>query len=201
MDPVKTGALIRQFRTQMHLTQKELAARLHVSDKAVSKWERGNGCPDISLLAALAALFGTEADVLLSGELKQNESEKGNMKKMKFYVCKTCGNCITATSEADVACCGAKLAALEPQKAPADAQLQVEDLGGEWFVTSDHPMTKDHYITFVSFVNDSIAIMFKQYPEWNLQCTLPRYRAGRLIWYCTQCGLQYQDLQRKAKKE
>ncbi|MBR2732532.1 MAG: helix-turn-helix transcriptional regulator, partial [Clostridia bacterium] len=48
MDPIKTGALIRQFRTQLHLTQKELAERLHVSDKAVSKWERGNGCPDIS---------------------------------------------------------------------------------------------------------------------------------------------------------
>ena len=201
MDPIKTGALIRQFRTQLHLTQKELAERLHVSDKAVSKWERGNGCPDISLLSALADVFGTQAGVLLSGELKQNESEKGNMKKLNFYVCRTCGNCITATSDADVACCGGKLTALTPRKAAADEQLQVEDLGGEWFVSSAHPMTKDHFISFVAFVNDSIAILCKQYPEWNLQCTLPRYRAGRLIWYCAQCGLLYQDLHRRVKQD
>gem|GEM_PF-4809342 len=45
MDQIKTGKLIRKLRTDMELTQKQLAERLHVSDKTVSKWETGNGCP------------------------------------------------------------------------------------------------------------------------------------------------------------
>ena len=92
MDQIKTGELIRRFRTEIGLTQKQLAERINVSDKAVSKWERGNGCPDVSLLSALAEVFGTDVQVLLSGEIDKNESEKGNMKKIKFYVCSKCGN-------------------------------------------------------------------------------------------------------------
>ena len=60
MDQNKTGALIRSLRIKNELTQKQLAERLNVSDKAVSKWECGNGCPDISMLTELADIFGTD---------------------------------------------------------------------------------------------------------------------------------------------
>lgn len=50
MDQTRTGALIRTLRQQKHLTQRQLADTIGVSDKAVSKWERGCGAPDISLL-------------------------------------------------------------------------------------------------------------------------------------------------------
>jgi transcriptional regulator with XRE-family HTH domain len=199
MDQVKTGELIRRFRTEMGLTQKQLAERINVSDKAVSKWERGNGCPDVSLLSALAEVFGTDVQVLLSGEIDKNESEKGNMKKIKFYVCSKCGNIITSTSEAAVTCCGNKLTPAEPRKAEENEMLKVEDIGGEWYVSSDHEMTKEHYITFAAYVSDSSIMMFKQYPEWNLQFYLPMYRTGRLMWYCTKCGLLYQDIRPKRK--
>ena len=92
MDQMKTGALIRARRTEMGLTQKQLADRIHVSDKAVSKWETGKGCPDIALLAELSAVLALDMELLLSGEIEKNESEKGNMKKTNFYVCKACGN-------------------------------------------------------------------------------------------------------------
>lgn len=196
MDQIKTGALIRQLRLDSGMTQKQLAEALCVSDKAVSKWECGNGCPDVSLLAELSAVFGTDVQTLLSGSINKNESEKGNMKKLKFYVCKECGNIITATSEAAVTCCGNKLTALEPVKAEGADMLKTEDLGGEWFISSDHEMKKEHYISFVAYVTDSSAMMFKQYPEWNLQVTLPFYHSGRLVWYCTQHGLFYQDIRR-----
>jgi transcriptional regulator with XRE-family HTH domain len=194
MDQVKTGKLIKQFRTGMGLTQRELAERINVSDKAVSKWENGNGCPDVSLLAALAGVFGTDIDVLLTGEIDKNESEKGNMKKLKFYVCGECGNIVTATSEAAVTCCGNRLAPLEPRKADESEQLKIEDIGGEWFISSDHPMTKEHYISFAAYQNESSIMMFKQYPEWGLQITLPMYRSGRIVWYCTKHGLMYTDI-------
>ena len=196
MDQVKTGELIKRFRTELGLTQKELAERISVSDKAVSKWETGNGCPDVSLLSVLAEVFGTDIQVLLTGEIDKNESEVGNMKKMKFFVCKECGNIITATSEAAVTCCGNKLTALEPRKAEENERLKVEDIGGELFISSEHQMTKEHYISFVAYQSDSSFMMFKQYPEWNVQFTMPLFRSGRLVWYCTQCGLLYQDLRR-----
>ena len=201
MDQIKTGALIRQFRTAMGLTQKQLAERIGVSDKAVSKWERGRGCPDVELLAELAALFGTDMQVLLSGEIKTRESETGNMKKLIFYVCEACGNIVTSTSEATVTCCGSRLTARKPRRAEEREKLKIEDLGGEWYITSDHPMTKEHYITFVAHVNDSAVVLCKQYPEWNLQATLPRYRAGKLVWYCTKCGLLWQPMMEKRGKD
>ena len=73
MDQVKTGELIKRFRTKLGMTQKQLADRINVSDKAVSKWECGNGCPDISLLAELAEVFNTDIQVLLSGDIDKNE--------------------------------------------------------------------------------------------------------------------------------
>ena len=194
MDQVKTGGLIRDLRTQMGLTQKQLADRICVSDKAVSKWECGNGCPDIASLSALSEVFGTDIGVLLSGGIDKKETEKGNMKKLKFYVCSTCGNIITATSDADITCCGRRLGALEAKKADESEKLSVQDIGGELFISSDHPMTKEHYITFVAYVSDASATVFKQYPEWGLQITMPLYRWGKLVWYCTEHGLFYQDL-------
>ena len=194
MDQIKTGALIRRFRTELGLTQKQLAERVGVSDKAVSKWECGSGCPDVSLLTSLADVFGTDIHVLLTGEIDKNESEKGDMKKLRFYVCRDCGNIITSASDAAVTCCGNKLSALEPKKADEAQQLKVEDTGGEWYITSDHEMTKEHHISFVSYLNDSTMMMFRQYPEWGIDIHIPMYRSGRLVWYCTECGLLYQEI-------
>ena len=62
-------------------------------------------------------------------------------------------------------------------------------------------MTKEHYISFVAFLTDSSVQIYKQYPEWNLQLNIPLYRYGRLVWYCTKCGLFYQDVRRQIKKD
>ena len=194
MDQIRTGELIRLCRTKLDLTQKQLAERLNVSDKTVSKWERGCGCPDVSLLPCLADIFGIDVSVLLSGEIDKNESEKGDMKKLRFYVCSECGNVITATTEASITCCGSKLAPLEPRKAEENEKLKAEDIGGEWYITSDHEMKKDHYISFVTYQSDNSIMLFRQYPEWNVQIYLPPYRSGRLVWYCTRHGLMYQEL-------
>ena len=194
MDQVRTGELIRKFRIELGLTQKELAERINVSDKAVSKWECGNGCPDVSLLTALADVFGTDIQILLDGEIGKNEKEKGDMKKLRFYICKKCGNIVTSTSDTAVTCCGNKLSASEPQMAEECDRLKIEDIGGELFISSDHEMTKENYISFAAYQSDSCFMMFRQYPEWNVQFNLPLFRSGRLVWYSTDRGLLYQKL-------
>ena len=91
MDTKKTGELIRALRTELGLTQQQLACRLHVGDKAVFKWERGGGCPDVSLLPALAEVLGVGLESLMAGELDAKEQTGGNMKRTKFFVCPDCG--------------------------------------------------------------------------------------------------------------
>ena len=194
MDQIKTGALIRQLRLSAGLTQKQLAEKVNVSDKAVSKWECGNGAPDVSLLTDLAEVFGTDVNTLLSGSKDINESEKGDMKKIRFYVCKDCGGIMTSTSEASVSCCGNRISPIVPKKAEGDDVLKTEVIDGELFVTADHEMTKQHYISFLAYVCDSTVMMFRQYPEWKMQARLPFVRRGRLIWYCTEHGAFYQDI-------
>lgn len=193
MNPNKTGLLIRELRTRQHMTQRALADRLHITDKTVSKWETGGGCPDISLFPALSEVFGVSMETLLRGEITGQE-DTGNMKKLRFYVCPTCGNLLTSSSDAEVHCCGQKLTPLLPQKAAEADYLQMEAADGEWYITSDHAMTKEHYIAFVAFLTDSQLIMSRQYPEWNLQVRMPYIARGRLLWYSTDQGLLYREI-------
>ena len=76
MDREMLGRFIAQRRKEQNMTQRELAEVLHVTDKAVSKWERGAGCPDISLLEPLAEALGLSVDQLLTYQTPAAELEK-----------------------------------------------------------------------------------------------------------------------------
>lgn len=194
MDLSKVGALIRALRREMNLTQRQLAEKLGLSAKTVSKWECGLGCPDVSLLAELSQILGVNLASLLSGQLPSNEIVGGNMKKTKFFVCPDCGSITASTGLAEISCCGRRLNALEMKKAAGDQRLKVEMVEDEWFVSSDHPMEKDNYISFVAYASGAKLEIHKQYPEWNLQVRIPRRGHGMLIWYAPDCGLMYQLL-------
>ncbi len=75
MDNSKTGALIKARRKELNLTQKDLAERLHITDRAVSKWERGLCAPDIALLEPLAEILGVSVVELLEGDRQKHEAE------------------------------------------------------------------------------------------------------------------------------
>lgn len=193
MNCEKIGALIARLRKERNLTQKELAQRVQISDKAVSKWERGLGCPDISLLGRLSGELGVELSALLTGDLPSASEPGGNMKKAKYLICTTCGSISMTTGAAEVTCCGRKLSAPEAQKAPQNEKLSVEKVEDEWFITSSHPMTKEHSIAFVAFASGDRMQLVRTYPEWGLQVRFPQGH-GTLLWYCTKHGLFYQYL-------
>ncbi|MCM1165210.1 MAG: helix-turn-helix domain-containing protein [Lachnospiraceae bacterium] len=73
-DTKKTGAFIARLRRERGLTQKELADKIGVTDKAVSKWERGRGFPDVSLLESLSEELGVSAAELINGERSSPET-------------------------------------------------------------------------------------------------------------------------------
>ncbi|MDE7306200.1 MAG: helix-turn-helix domain-containing protein [Clostridia bacterium] len=68
MDQVKIGKFIKATRKEKNLTQREVAEKLSISEKTVSKWETGNGLPEVSLMLPLCELFEVSVNELLSGE-------------------------------------------------------------------------------------------------------------------------------------
>lgn len=181
MDPVKTGTLIRTLRTRLGLTQRELAERLTVSDRTISKWERGLGCPDISLLAPLAAALGVSTESLLTADLTENPPQGGNMKNTVFYICPVCGNLIFSASPAGVQCCGRTLEPQKPRKAEEHQRLHTEPVEDEWYITTDHPMTKTEHIAFAALLSGGSLRVWRQYPEWDFQLRLSRREHGLLV--------------------
>ena len=124
------GEYIAQRRRALGMTQRQFAEKLYVTDSAVSKWERGLGSPDVSLLAGLSEALGAGIESLLCGELAPNEDTGGNMKKLRFYVCPACGAVLTSTGQATVSCCGKRLKPLAMAQAGPGQQLTVEEADG-----------------------------------------------------------------------
>ena len=189
MNNYVTGSAIRQLREQKGYTQKQLAEKLLVSDKAVSKWESGRGLPDISLIEPLARTLGASVAELLSGECVQNKNRHGNMLKSRFYVCPVCGNVIFAAGEGAFSCCGVQLPPLEAEAAEEEHSFSIERVEGDYFVSMQHPMEKSHYISFFALVSADRVQMVKLYPEQNAEARFPVGGRSVLYGYCNRHGL------------
>ena len=186
------GKLIFSLRREKDMTQKQLANLMNISDKTISKWERGFGCPDISLLPDLSQILGVNIEEILSGKIAVNEIVGGNMKKLKFYVCPQCNNLVTSVGDANISCCGKRMEALVAAKATEYHSLDIEPVEDELYVTSPHEMRKDHYISFVAYVTGDKVLIVKQYPEWNLQFRFHKFGHGKIYFCCSNHGLFYQ---------
>lgn len=194
MDNAKIGKLIYKLRKEQNMTQLQLAQQMNISDKTVSKWERGLGCPEVSLLPELSKLFGVDLEKLLSGQLETNARLGGDMKKLQFYSCPDCGNIITAMTATSLSCCGRKLQPLQPKRATEHERLVVEKVEDDFYITTAHPMERGHYIAFVALLSGDSIMLRKQYPQWELQVRIPIFAHGRLLWYCNRHGLFYQEI-------
>ena len=193
MNTYITGATIRQLREGKHLTQAELADKIGVSSKTVSKWETGKGLPDISLLQPLAQALGISLIELMNGTPIQNKNISANLQRGKFYVCPLCGNVIHSTGETLISCCGITLPPLEAEPADDDHSITVECVEDEHFITVHHPMTKEHFISFLAFVTSDRIQMVKLYPEGNAETRLQLRGIGQLYYYCNRHGLFRQN--------
>jgi desulfoferrodoxin len=195
MDSIKTGILITKNRKEKGMTQKELADRLNVSDKTISKWERGQGCPDIASINDLAEVLGVNVTEILSGESMVNDNDSGNMKKTKFYVCPNCGNVVTSTGELIINCCGSKLTKLKAGKdADGEHLPAVEFIDGEVYVSLNHEMEKKHYISFIAYVTANKMTVIKLYPEQGAEARFQMTGHGILYVYCNRHGLWMKNI-------
>ena len=186
-----TAEIIKSLREGKRLTQRELASAVGVTDKAVSKWESGRGLPDISLIDALAQALGVSVAELLTGDVRENANRAGNMLRSKLYVCPICGNVVHAMGEGSFSCCGVQLMPQEAEDADEDDahRVHVERIENDWYLTLDHPMTKQHYLSFAAYVTSDTVSLKKLYPEQSPEVRFPMRGSGLLYVFCNQHGL------------
>ena len=189
MDNYVTGAVIRRLREDKNMTQAELAAKLDVSPKTISKWETAKGLADISLLDTLATALEVSVMELMSGNTIINRNISANMMRSQIYVCPVCGNIIHAMGEAAISCCGVALPPLEAEEPDEAHQITIEKVEDEQFVVVHHDMTKQHYISFMAYVTGDKFQMVKLYPEGNAECRFRFRGLGYLYIYCNRHGL------------
>ena len=194
MNSYITGTAIKNLREAKGITQAELAARIGISSKTVSKWETAKGFPDISLIEPLAMALGVSVLELMSGDVVTNRNLSANMLRSKFYVCPICGNAIHTLGDTVISCCGITLPALEAEEIDELHSLSIENVEDEHFVQIRHEMTKTHYISFLACVTSDRLQMVKLYPEGNAETRMHLRGRGYLYLYCNKHGLMKQKV-------
>ncbi len=184
-----TGSTIKRLRETKGMTQTQLAEKIGVSCKAVSKWETAKGLPDISLIEPLSRILGVSVMELMSGDTVINKNISSNILFSKFYVCPVCGNVIHTTGETVISCCGITLPLLEAEEIDEEHSVTVEPVEDEKFITVHHVMTKRHFISFIAYVTSDRVHFIKLYPEGNAEARIGFRGRGYLYIYCNKHGL------------
>lgn len=198
MNLSKNGKLLCDLRKAKGMTQKEVADILGVVPKTVSKWETGHGFPDVSTLSALADILGVSEKTILSGDLEQNLESANNMKRTKFYVCPCCGSFMQGTGNSQVVCCGKQLEALKAVSTDDEHTINISEIEDDFYIEFNHEMTKEHYISFVSYVRFDRVLTIKLYPEQDCTVRFPKMYGGKIYFYCSKHGLfEYQMKSRR----
>lgn len=214
------GSVTRKLRENLNMTQKELAERLAVSDKTISKWETAKGLPDITLIEPLARALNISVAELISGNYIVNKNRAANLARSVIYVCPICGNIIHSVGAASVSCCGIALPPLQAENTVQINGMISENLSekiisekniseknedstasdyphiinciktdGEYYVTVEHEMSREHYISFLAYITDSHYDMAKLYPEGEAVARFPVRGHGIIYCYCNHHGL------------
>ena len=189
MNQYVTGTVIKELREKNNMTQLQLADKLGVSDKSISKWECFRGYPDISLLESIAKVFKISVTELISGNAIQNANVSANMLRSKFYVCPVCGNVIHSMGEAAIHCHGIQLMPLEAEAPDDHHMISIERIEDEYYVRIDHSMTKEHYISFVAAASSGDMQLVKLYPEGNAEAGFKIRGVKKIFFYCNRDGL------------
>ena len=189
MNPYVTGNVIKELREKCQLTQVELAEKIGVSDKTVSKWETAKGYPDISLLEPIAGALGVSVTELVTGNAIRNVNVSANMLRSKFYVCPICGNIIHSMGEAVMQCHGILLSPCQPEETDENHMIFIERVEDEYYIRIEHDMTKQHYISFIAALSSDKIQMIKLYPEGNAEARVKINGVKKILFYCNRDGL------------
>ena len=194
MNQYVTGAVIKRLREEKNMTQLQLAERLSVSAKTVSKWETAKGYPDITLLESIANALSVSISELLSGNTVTNSNVSANMLRSHFSVCPVCGNIIHSMGETVIQCHGLQLQPEEAEETDENHKIFTEQVEDEYYVQVEHDMSKQHYISFIAAVSVDKMQMVKLYPQGNAEARFKMNGVKKIYFYCNRSGLFSLDL-------
>lgn len=193
MNQYVSSETIKTLRVKRKLTQIQLAEKLNVSDKTVSKWETAKGLPDITLIEPLARALGVSVIELMSGNCVINQNKGCNMLRSSIYVCPVCGNVIHTSGKTVISCCGVNLPSLEAEECDDCHDIHVEMEDREAYITiPNHPMSKSHNISFIAYVTSDRFEIVKLYPEGSAEARFEMRGHGchgTIYAYCNHHGL------------
>ena len=194
MNNYVTGKIIKELREKHNLTQSKLASTIGVSDKTISKWETGKGLPDISLIEPLSKALNVSVIELMNGEYITNKNKSSNIFKSNFSVCPICSNIIFTMGENINSCCGIILPILEADLEDDKHIINCEIIENEYYISINHEMSKEHYISFISYVTNDRCEIVKLYPEQNAEARFLKRGKGIIYAYCNKDGLIKKNL-------
>ena len=193
MDLNKHGKLLCDLRKAKGLTQKQVADKLGIVPKTVSKWETGHGFPNVSTVSALSEILGVSEKTILSGDLALNTEKATNMKRTKFYVCPHCGSFMQGPGNSQILCCGKQIEPLKANVYDNEHSVKLSEIEDDFYIEFNHEMTKEHYISFVSYVKFDRVLTIKLYPEQDCAVRFPKMYGGKIYFYCNKHSLfEYQ---------
>lgn len=111
------------------------------------------------------------------------------MKKTNFYICPVCGNIITSVGEGTFSCCGITLPLQEAEACDEEHRIHAEIVDHEYFVTLNHEMSKEHYISFIAYAALDSSEVVKLYPEQDVAVRFRKKGHGFLYAYCNKHGM------------
>ena len=194
MNQYVTGAVIKRLREEKNMTQQQLADKLSVSAKTISKWETAKGYPDITLLESIANALSVSVTELISGNTIVNSNVSANMLRSHFYVCPVCGNIVHSMGETVIQCHGLQLQQEEAEETDEHHKIFLEQVEDEYYVQIEHDMTKQHYISFIAAVSADRIQMVKLYPQGNAEARFKMNGVKKIYLYCNRSGLFYLDV-------
>ncbi|MDO4503426.1 MAG: helix-turn-helix domain-containing protein [Coriobacteriia bacterium] len=200
MQTYLSAETLKELRTRKGLTQEQLASCIGVTGKAVSKWETGRGLPDVSLVGPLAEALGVSVAELLTGDVARNANRSANIRRGKFYVCPLCGNVMWSVGEISASCCGSTMLPAEPEACDEPHHATIQKSDGCHVVTLDHPMTKDHFVSFMARVTCDQVSIRKLYPEQDAQAIFPMQGVCDSYAYCNRHGLFKLEAPKKERR-
>ena len=175
MNQYVTGAVIKRLREEKNMTQQQLADKLSVSAKKISKWETAKGYPDITLLESIANALSVSVTELISGNTIVNSNVSANMLRSHFYVCPVCGNIVHSMGETVIQGDGEQA---ESHDMPADKKEnepeQYEEISADNFMEYSKSMfsywTENDFassfrkmLTLEQFRNEEMQALYQQY--------------------------------------
>ncbi|MDO5383144.1 MAG: hypothetical protein Q4F06_10585 [Eubacteriales bacterium] len=144
---------------------------------------------DVTLLESIAEVFNISIAELISGNAVSNVNVSANMMRGKFYVCPVCGNSIHSMGEAVISCHGINLSPLEAEETNDSHEITVEIVEDEYFVSINHEMSKQHYISFIAATSSDRIQIVKMYPEGKSEARFKINGVKEIFFYCNRDGL------------